>query len=250
MANDGKFLEEVVYNRFKSLSNEIITDDEGNFCEEIVKYNVWKHYPVFDYKAKKNRYIDVALIYPDGRLLAVECKDHTRKKDEGDVDKFFSLMLFANANKGLIISSSGFTKDAVTKAHNLPGMEVETMTLEEFEYCSTLDYNYYNACCPVCENGFIDFRDFSNVISSEGKYFKIFHGICYDCFTIVYLKQYHTKTVITPVLNIDEEARQLAVTREVSCGDNSGFTYVVNSDASVSFKYKGKYCEVHSYGQA
>jgi len=30
MNNDGKFLEEVVFNRFKSLSTEIVTDDKVN----------------------------------------------------------------------------------------------------------------------------------------------------------------------------------------------------------------------------
>ncbi|MBY6836554.1 restriction endonuclease [Clostridium botulinum] len=248
MYNDGKFLEEVVYSRFSDLSRKVITYEDGS-VDDIKRFEVEKHYKVYDYKSKKYRYIDVALIYPDGRIIAIECKDHSRPKDESEIDKFFSLLLCANANGGLIVSRSGFTKEAVEKAHNLPGMKVETMDLEEFEYYSTLDYNYKNSGCPVCKKGHIDFRDFENVISKDGKYFRIFNGMCNECFYLVYLKQYHTNEVMTPLLNVDEQSRRIAIPREVPCGDGTTFTYIINRDASIDFKYKGEYCTVYSYGQ-
>lgn len=129
-------------------------------------------------------------------------------------------------------------------------MKLKTMTLEEFEEYSTVDYNYYNGRCPKCKSGHVNFRNFSNVISIDGKYFRIFYGTCNDCFTLVYLKQYNTKAVMTPVLDIDEQIRGFSVEREVPCGDKSGFVYVVSSDASISFKYKGEYCRVDSYEQS
>ena len=252
MASDGKFLEEVVFNRFNSLSTYFITDDEGEYCEEIRRYKVEKHYSVYDYKAMKNRYIDIALILPNNTLTVIECKDNDngRKKDESVIDNFYTLLLCANANRGLIVSTHGFAEPAVTKAHNLPGMAVYTLTLEEFERYATFDYNYYNSGCPVCKGGHVDFRDFVNVQSIDGKYFKIFNGVCDNCFTTSYLNQYHTKTVITPILNIDEAMRKIAKEREVPCGDKSSFVYVVNSDATICFKYKGEYCKVHSFGRA
>lgn len=115
LTNDGKYMEEVVYSKFMSLSIEEVTYEEGDYYEEIRKYEVRKQYPVYDYKAEKYRYIDVALIYPDGRLIAIECKDHGRKKDVGEVDKFFSLLNCANANQGLMISRQGFTEPAEKK---------------------------------------------------------------------------------------------------------------------------------------
>lgn len=74
---------------------------------------------IFDSRAQINRQIDVSIRYRFAavdHLIIVEAKDHKHKADIAVVDKFQSVIEDTNANKGILICSSGFTKAAINKA--------------------------------------------------------------------------------------------------------------------------------------
>lgn len=49
-------------------------------------------------------------------LIAIDCKDHSAPLDVNDVDAFGGLLRDIRANKGVLVSSSGFTKTALETA--------------------------------------------------------------------------------------------------------------------------------------
>jgi len=49
-------------------------------------------------------------------LIAIDCKDHANPIDVNDVDAFGGLLRDIRANKGVLVSSSGFTKAALETA--------------------------------------------------------------------------------------------------------------------------------------
>lgn len=68
------------------------------------------------------RQIDVLITTRTAGLnlkTAIECKDHKSKISIGTVDAFHSKLMDINANKGIIVSSNGFSSKAIAKAKRL-----------------------------------------------------------------------------------------------------------------------------------
>jgi len=80
------------------------------------------------------RQIDVVIrgkVGPIDILTVVECKDHSRKIDIETVDAFHSVAQDVKANKAIIVSSKGFSKNAIAKSKRL-GMTL--CTLHDVKY--------------------------------------------------------------------------------------------------------------------
>lgn len=76
-----------------------------------------------------NRQIDVSIKYKFAnveQLIVVEVKDHNKPCAIGIVDGFSQVIKDVGANKGILISASGFTNTAIKAAKNL-GIEVLTI---------------------------------------------------------------------------------------------------------------------------
>lgn len=74
---------------------------------------------IYDQRSQSERQIDVSIKYKFAgveHLIIVQAKDHKRKADIAVVDQFLKVIEDTNANKGILISASGFTKNAITKA--------------------------------------------------------------------------------------------------------------------------------------
>lgn len=72
--------------------------------------------------ADRPRQIDVAVrtrLGPVESLTVIECKDHRRKVDVTTVDAWHSVMADVGANKGVIVTRSGFSGTARKKAKRL-----------------------------------------------------------------------------------------------------------------------------------
>jgi hypothetical protein len=70
-------------------------------------------------ESKTGRQLDVtirAAVAQYHILIVIECKDETRPVDVGSTGEFASLLRDVKANKGVLISTSGFTKAAVEMA--------------------------------------------------------------------------------------------------------------------------------------
>jgi hypothetical protein len=68
---------------------------------------------------KKERQIDISVRQNIGQynvFIAIDCKDHKDPLDVTDVEEFMGLIQDVGANKGAIVSASGFSKTAKTRA--------------------------------------------------------------------------------------------------------------------------------------
>ncbi|MCX6120050.1 MAG: restriction endonuclease [Ignavibacteriales bacterium] len=80
------------------------------------------------------RQIDVVIrgkVGPIDILTVVECKDNSRKVNIETVDAFHSVALDVKANKAIIVSSKGFSKNAISKAKRLG---ITLCTLHDVKY--------------------------------------------------------------------------------------------------------------------
>jgi hypothetical protein len=88
---------------------------------------------IVGYHSKASRQIDISIRvrvaqYPV--LIVVECKDHARPIDVGELGAFANLRDDVRANKGVMISTSGFTPAAVEMAR---GLGIDTRTYIDTE---------------------------------------------------------------------------------------------------------------------
>lgn len=80
--------------------------------------------------SRTKRQLDITIRFKVGgetMLIVVECKKHRRKTDVKDVGEFSKMLSEVSANKGMIISESGFT----VAAHRLA--ECENISLYRYE---------------------------------------------------------------------------------------------------------------------
>ncbi len=106
--NDGRKFEEEVEKLYR-----IISSQQG---DSIVERDVMLESP------EGERQIDVLItsnIAGHEIKNIIECKDYLRKVDLPKVDAFHSIIQDVRANKGIIVSRIGFSKNAVQKAHRL-----------------------------------------------------------------------------------------------------------------------------------
>jgi len=81
----------------------------------------------------KKRQFDVVVTQGEGHhvvITAIECKDHKRPVDVEKVEAFISKIQGCNVHRGILVSSKGFSEDALklSAAH-----KITTITLEEVE---------------------------------------------------------------------------------------------------------------------
>lgn len=79
--------------------------------------------------SERSRQIDV-LIEVDNRKTIVECKHYSRPIDIKGLEAFLSMFSDVNANFGILISSSGFTKSASKRIREFEGK----ITLEHIDW--------------------------------------------------------------------------------------------------------------------
>jgi hypothetical protein len=74
---------------------------------------------IIGYQSKTDRELDITIrasVAQYNLLIVVECKDEARPVDVGTVGEFASLLQDVEANKGVMISTSGFTTAAIELA--------------------------------------------------------------------------------------------------------------------------------------
>ena len=89
----------------------------------------------------------------------ISCKDHSRKQDLGDIDRFIGEMHSRRATNGIIYSKAGFTKTALQKAEKLgiscckiyrnePSDLPKTILFEHFALYSSIALSIVNGNVP------------------------------------------------------------------------------------------------------
>lgn len=140
---------------------------------------------IYDHRAQTDRQIDVSIKYKFAgveHLIIIQAKDHKRKADVAVVDQFLTVIKDTNAGKGILISASGFTKSAISKAksyaleclsiHSALNKKWETVlkipvskVIHEFEMYSDAWLNIeHKAGQKVVNNGMLFSYDGVNVI--------------------------------------------------------------------------------------
>lgn len=258
MGNDGKLFEELIYNKYRSKSTTIKTINDE--CEIIKNYIVKKNYMVEDFRTKELRQVDVAIFinsYEGQKFVAVECKNHKDKIDVQDVESFSSKLIGIRANKGIMVSTSGFTEGARNLACSSLGIELQEMTIEQLSEYLYHDYKYYNSECYICKNkksiwtgekidSIVLYQDFHNVITKKGKYLKIYSGSCSECHTINFLNEKCGS--ITPLFYLGNNYNYYWNESEIPCSDNCGLIYIIDKHRNVSYRYKDKMCDIINSG--
>lgn len=139
-------------------------------------------------RSNRLRQIDIVIKSNVGQipvLIIVDCKDYRNPVDVKDVEEFMGLVDDVGANKGIIVSASGFTKTANTRAQDA-GIDL-------YRYVDTEshDWKSYVAIPVLC-----DFRK----INSAYFNFKPVIRIQQDPGTIILYDSEHT--IIDTTLNL------------------------------------------------
>lgn len=91
--------------------------------------------------------------------ILVECKHYRQKIDVKIVDAFVGCMIDVGAEKGVIVSEMGFTKAAISRAHNgKEDIEVDIMSLGDFQQFQSqvaIPYSGENALAITSPFGWI-----------------------------------------------------------------------------------------------
>lgn len=106
-------------------------------------------------RSKVLRQIDISVRRAIGQyeiLIVIDCKDYSHPVDVKDVEEFLGLVDDVGANKGALVSSSGFSEAARTRAHDA-GVDVYRLVDAENE-----DWRSYVAIPFIC-----DFRGFGKI---------------------------------------------------------------------------------------
>jgi hypothetical protein len=95
------------------------------------------------------RQIDVLIDsrWADGedRRIIVDAKERSRKVDVKDIESFEGMMRDCNANRGVIVCSSGYTEGALKRAQD--AITITVLRLEELD-----EYNWvYEPCVGKCD---------------------------------------------------------------------------------------------------
>lgn len=90
-------------------------------------------------KSQTLRQIDVlieAQVLDSPVRVIVDAKKRTKPIDVNDVESFIAMMADVEAHRGILISTNGYTKTAVLRAHNEVNQDIEldVFSLEELKY--------------------------------------------------------------------------------------------------------------------
>ena len=257
MGNDGKLLEELIYNKYQSEATEITTINEE--YEMVRRYVVKKNFQAQDFRTEETRQVDVAIFinsYEGERFIAIECKDHKEKIDVQELESFITKLISIRASKGIMVSTSGFTGGALKLARSSLGINLKLMTIDQLSEYLYHDYKYYNGECPLCKNkkswtgekidSIVLYNNFDNVITKKGKYLKIYNGSCSECHTINFLNEKCGS--ITPLFYLGNNCNYYWNESEIPCRDNCGLIYVIDKHGNVGYRYKDKMCDIINSG--
>jgi hypothetical protein len=107
-------------------------------------------------KNTKNRQIDI-LVNNNRIKTIIECKNHIRPLDVEIIESFIGKFLELNVDYGIIISSSGFTKNAEKVIKQYEGkIKLEHLNWEK-AYENSFEYQSYGKTSDICEHCYEDF---------------------------------------------------------------------------------------------
>lgn len=120
--------------------------------------------------SKRQRQIDVfvphATIEGKDVSIILDAKHYNKKVDIKKVESFISMVKDVNVSHGIIVSSKGFTKAAINRAHNSPdSVEVDILSLEDFATFESIGGLPYSG-----KFGFAVQSPFCWVLNGERKY--------------------------------------------------------------------------------
>lgn len=105
-------------NKWKKFE-ELVTEVQKNLSPDaIVKHNDF----MIGNRSGRKRQIDVSIKQKIGQyniLIIIDCKDYTEPVDLNDIESFIGLVEDVQANKGAIVSASGFTSGAKKRAEDV-----------------------------------------------------------------------------------------------------------------------------------
>ncbi len=118
---------------WKTYELEIHSELESKFSDAVVQYNVQLQGQL----SGRERQIDVLIEenLPNGIVRTiVDAKHHSRKIDVKEIESFIGLLHDTNASRGILVSSSGYTKAAFTRAfRDDVDLDLDVLTLDEFK---------------------------------------------------------------------------------------------------------------------
>jgi hypothetical protein len=123
-------------------------------------------------KYTNNRQIDI-LVDNNGIKTIIECKYHTRPLDVKNIESFIGMFIELNVDNGIIISSSGFTKNAEKRIKQFDSkIKLEHLNWEK-AYENSFEYQSYGRISDICEHcyeNFISGTEVSGLLLWEAGY--------------------------------------------------------------------------------
>lgn len=102
--------------------------------------------------SKYQRQVDISInakFGNDVRLIAVECKYHSKNLDVTYVERFLAFLDDIGAHSGILVTDKGFSKAAKNRAENFLGREI---TLDIVKLADLKDYFYNWNYCYFCHD--------------------------------------------------------------------------------------------------
>ncbi len=132
-------------------------------------------------KYTNNRQIDI-LVDNNGIKTIIECKHHTRPLDVKNIESFIGMFIELNVDNGIIISSSGFTKNAEKRIKQFDcKIKLEHLNWEK-AYKNSFEYESYGKISDICEHCYEDFisgTEISGLLLWNGGYCLEKNGIAF-----------------------------------------------------------------------
>lgn len=101
--------------------------------------------------SKRSRQIDI-LVTNNNVKTIIECKHHKTPLDVKDIESFISMFSDTNANNGIIISSSGFSKSAYNRISEYEKqIKLEHLDWEK-AYLNSFSNDSYGKISDLCEH--------------------------------------------------------------------------------------------------
>lgn len=107
-------------------------------CHRYPGMQITRNAKVVGRVSQTPRQIDVlieAQVLDSPVRIIVDAKKRSSPIDVNDVESFIAMMADVNAHRGILVSTAGYTKTAITRAHNEPNQDIEldVFTLDELK---------------------------------------------------------------------------------------------------------------------
>lgn len=147
MSNNKNIL---IGEQYEWLLSKIFHDNFSSIETTVIPNNY------IDGKNTKNRQIDI-LVNSKGKQTVIECKNHKRPLDVKKTECFIGMFLELNVDYGILISSSGFTKNAERVIIQYED-KIKLVHLNwEKAYENSFEYKSYGKISDICEHCYEDF---------------------------------------------------------------------------------------------